>query len=190
VKKRAPKHAPDLTERKIVSRATAERVRLILDELPKRDRDALRSIFFDEKEKDAICQEFGIERDYLRVLIHRTKRKFRELYEKSESLPLLGDALEREDQRITSPKKANIIRPPGSLLTAVSEFLFSQKTLERVVNPVIADLQVEYCEALAANRHVKAAWVRLRGYWNLFKAIGLYSIVKMFVEVWRRVTSV
>ena len=69
----------------LVSQETAKHVRRILDELPKRDRNILRSMFFDEKEKDAICQEFGVERDYLRVLVHRAKDKFRALYEKDQN---------------------------------------------------------------------------------------------------------
>jgi RNA polymerase sigma-70 factor (ECF subfamily) len=69
----------------LVTEETARRVRRILDELPQKDRNILRSLFFDEKEKDTICLEFGIERDYLRVLVHRAKDKFRVLYEKDQN---------------------------------------------------------------------------------------------------------
>lgn len=69
----------------LVTQETARRVRRILDELPRKDRNILRSLFFDEKEKDTVCLEFGIERDYLRVLVHRAKDKFRVLYEKDQS---------------------------------------------------------------------------------------------------------
>jgi RNA polymerase sigma-70 factor (ECF subfamily) len=68
-------------EGSLVTEETARLVRRILEELPKRDRNILRSMFFEEKEKDAICQEYGVERDYLRVLVHRAKDKFRVLYE-------------------------------------------------------------------------------------------------------------
>ena len=68
----------------LVTEETAKRVRRILDELPQKDRSILRSLFFEEKEKDAICVEFGVARDYLRVLVHRAKDKFRVLYEKDQ----------------------------------------------------------------------------------------------------------
>jgi len=68
----------------LCSKESAKHVRQILDEMPKRDRDLLRAIFFDEKEKDAICLEFGVNRDYLRVLLLRAKDKFKILYEKSQ----------------------------------------------------------------------------------------------------------
>lgn len=58
------------------------------------------------------------------------------------------------------------------------------------MRPIISDLQMEYCEALAAGRPHKATWVHLRGYWSLFKAVGLYSITKTIVEMWRKVSSV
>jgi len=38
----------------------------------------------EEKEKDAVCREFGVDRDYLRVLLHRAKDKFKGLYEKDQ----------------------------------------------------------------------------------------------------------
>jgi len=89
----------------------------------------------------------------------------------------------------THESKNRILRPPGSFLGSIAEFVFSRKTVELVVTPIISDLQVEYCEALAASRKTKARWVRLRGYWSLFKALGLYSIVKMFFEMWRKLSS-
>jgi RNA polymerase sigma-70 factor (ECF subfamily) len=36
----------------------------------------------EEKDKDEVCRQFGVDRDYLRVLLHRAKDKFRVLYEK------------------------------------------------------------------------------------------------------------
>jgi len=52
--------------------------------MPKRDRDLLRAIFLDDKEKDTVCREFGVDREYLRVLVYRAKDKFKALYEKGQ----------------------------------------------------------------------------------------------------------
>ena len=68
----------------LVTKQTSEHVRQILDGMPKRDRDLLRAIFLEEKDKDAVCKEFKVERDYLRVLLHRAKDKFKSLYEKDQ----------------------------------------------------------------------------------------------------------
>jgi RNA polymerase sigma-70 factor (ECF subfamily) len=68
----------------MVSKEVAQRVRVILDEMPERDRALLRAIFLEEKDKDSICREFGVDRDYLRVLLHRAKDKFKALYEKDQ----------------------------------------------------------------------------------------------------------
>jgi RNA polymerase sigma-70 factor (ECF subfamily) len=54
-----------------------------LEQLPVKDRQLLRAIFLEEKEKDQVCREFGVDRDYLRVLLHRAKNNFRVFYEKS-----------------------------------------------------------------------------------------------------------
>ena len=66
----------------LVTKQSSERVRRILEGMPRRDRDLLRAIFLEEKDKDVVCREFGVDRDYLRVLLHRAKDKFKVLYEK------------------------------------------------------------------------------------------------------------
>lgn len=68
----------------LVTKQSAEQVRKILDGMPQRDRALLRAIFLEEKEKDVVCREFGVDRDYLRVLLHRAKDKFKVLYEKGQ----------------------------------------------------------------------------------------------------------
>jgi RNA polymerase sigma-70 factor (ECF subfamily) len=67
----------------LVSKQTREQVRKVLDQLPEKDRQLLRAIFLEEKEKDQVCRDFGVDRDYLRVLLHRAKNNFRVFYEKS-----------------------------------------------------------------------------------------------------------
>jgi len=68
----------------LVTKQSAEHVRRILDGMPKRDRDLLRAIFLEDKDKDAVCHELGVDREYLRVLVHRAKDKFKALYEKGQ----------------------------------------------------------------------------------------------------------
>lgn len=68
----------------LVSKQSAEHVRKILGQMPQRDKDLLRAIFLEEKDKDTVCLEFGVDRDYLRVLLHRAKDKFRAVYEKDQ----------------------------------------------------------------------------------------------------------
>ena len=68
----------------LVTKESAEHVRRILDDMPKRDRDLLRAIFLEDKDKDAVCHELGVDREYLRVLVHRAKDKFKALYEKGQ----------------------------------------------------------------------------------------------------------
>ena len=64
-------------ERALISKETKDKVREILAEMRQRDRDLLRAIFLEEKEIDEICREFGVDREYLRVLLHRAKERFR-----------------------------------------------------------------------------------------------------------------
>ncbi|HYC88544.1 MAG TPA: sigma-70 family RNA polymerase sigma factor [Thermoanaerobaculia bacterium] len=56
------------------------RVRRVLEDMPQRDSDILRAVFLDESDKEEVCRRFGVERDYLRVLLHRAKEKFKSFY--------------------------------------------------------------------------------------------------------------
>jgi RNA polymerase sigma-70 factor, ECF subfamily len=67
----------------VAARQMGEKVREILEEMPERDRRVLSAIFIEEKDKDEICRDFGVDRDYLRVLLHRAKQSFKSLYLKN-----------------------------------------------------------------------------------------------------------
>lgn len=69
-------------EGQLVTQQTKKRVREVLEDLPKKDRELLRAYFLQEKDKNEVCTQFAVDRDYLRVLVHRAKDKFRVLYEK------------------------------------------------------------------------------------------------------------
>ena len=58
---------------------SSERMRMILSGLPARDSALLRAVFSNEKDQDALCREFGVDRDYLRVLLQRAKEKLKSL---------------------------------------------------------------------------------------------------------------
>lgn len=63
---------------------TRGQVRQVLEMLDRKDRDLLRAIFLDERDKDEVCAEFGVDRDYLRVLLYRAKAQFKRRFEAQE----------------------------------------------------------------------------------------------------------
>lgn len=70
----------DLLERK----EDRKLVLAILSELPERDRLLLQARFFEDRDNEEVCEDFGVDRDYLRVLFHRAINKFAELYRKKQ----------------------------------------------------------------------------------------------------------
>jgi len=56
------------------------RVRAALAALPQKERDLLTWLFFEGRDKDQICRDLAVDRDYLRVLLHRAKNRFREQF--------------------------------------------------------------------------------------------------------------
>ncbi len=78
----------------VSARQIKEKVRSILMRLSKRDRSLLKAVFLDERDRDEVCLEFGVEREYLRVLLHRAKQEFKVEYVKhiGNRAPLSADA--------------------------------------------------------------------------------------------------
>jgi len=70
----------------VTTRQIKEKVREILLDLPPRDRALLNAVFLDERDRDEVCREFSVDRDYLRVLLHRAKQEF-----KTEYIKRIGD---------------------------------------------------------------------------------------------------
>ncbi len=52
----------------------------ILEALPAKDRSLLRMLFLEELPKDEICRLLNVDANYLRVLLHRAKSRFRAEY--------------------------------------------------------------------------------------------------------------
>ena len=68
---------------------TDELVRRTLEELPSKDRELLRMVFYEDIDRADICRNFRISPQYLRVLVHRAKARLREywLERHGEALP-------------------------------------------------------------------------------------------------------
>jgi RNA polymerase sigma-70 factor (ECF subfamily) len=59
-------------------------VRRVVSEMGTRDRDILTAVFFEEQSKEDVCKKFGVSQNYLRVLLHRASKKFREAWAKEQ----------------------------------------------------------------------------------------------------------
>ena len=77
----APEQSDDSfnPERALETERTKKIIREILEEMPEKDRRILRALYLEEREKDEVCREFAVDRDYLRVLVHRALGKAREI---------------------------------------------------------------------------------------------------------------
>ncbi|MGA2019634.1 MAG: sigma-70 family RNA polymerase sigma factor [Candidatus Sulfotelmatobacter sp.] len=64
----------------IAHRQTQRNVREILDQLQEKDRRLIKEVFLEERDKDEVCRDLGVDREYLRVLLHRAKKSFKSIY--------------------------------------------------------------------------------------------------------------
>ncbi len=80
--KEIPDKSPDLL-RLLTTKETGQRVREVLEGLPELDRRLLHEVFLEERDKDDVCRDYGVTRDYLRVLLFRAKKLFKALYIKN-----------------------------------------------------------------------------------------------------------
>jgi RNA polymerase sigma-70 factor (ECF subfamily) len=74
-----PDGAIDATD-VIARRQTRCKVHRIIDELPVKHRELIRRAFLEESDRNELCQDFGVNRTHLRILLHRGKQQFRSLY--------------------------------------------------------------------------------------------------------------
>ncbi len=75
----SPDPGPDALHQ-VMATDARELVQQVVEELPERDRRILRAVILEERDKDEVCEQLGIDRDYLRVLQHRALISFKKLY--------------------------------------------------------------------------------------------------------------
>jgi RNA polymerase sigma-70 factor (ECF subfamily) len=64
----------------LINQDTKRQVQRVLNELPEKDRRLLVAMYLQEKDKAEICRRQKVDPDYLRVLLHRAKGRFRKAY--------------------------------------------------------------------------------------------------------------
>jgi RNA polymerase sigma-70 factor (ECF subfamily) len=69
-------------EAALAARQMTQQIREVIQELPERDRRLIREIFLEERDKDEVCRDLGVDREHLRILLHRVKKSFKSLYAK------------------------------------------------------------------------------------------------------------
>jgi RNA polymerase sigma-70 factor (ECF subfamily) len=69
----------------VVMQERRKLVARVLAELTPKDRNLLMQVYLEERDKDEICRELDVNPDYLRVMIHRAKGRFKTLLGKSSS---------------------------------------------------------------------------------------------------------
>jgi RNA polymerase sigma-70 factor (ECF subfamily) len=73
----APAKSPD-PEAELMTDEQERLVRQILAKLRPKDRQILWLVFFEEQDRDHVCRLYCVNRNQLRVLLHRAKNRFRE----------------------------------------------------------------------------------------------------------------
>ena len=70
-------------EGQLISDEAQANVRKVLTKLSPKDREVIRIVLLEEGDKDQLCRKLGVQRDYLRVLLHRAKQNFKANFEKT-----------------------------------------------------------------------------------------------------------
>jgi RNA polymerase sigma-70 factor (ECF subfamily) len=79
-----PATADPSAEWQVLKAEERTKVREAIAALPQKDRELIRWLFLEDRPKDDICRELNIDRNYLRVLFHRAKQRFRERFSAEE----------------------------------------------------------------------------------------------------------
>ena len=71
----------------LLAEESKAQVRRVLAKLDLKDRKILHAIFFEQRDKNEVCRELGVSREYLRVLLYRAKQQFMAEYKQMEAAP-------------------------------------------------------------------------------------------------------
>jgi hypothetical protein len=85
------------------------------------------------------------------------------------------------------PKPSSVRKPAGTHLRTLAVFLWSKKSFERVFEPIIVDMRLEYHEALVANEIWHARWIWIRGHIQFWiAAVGhvFVLILRLVQKIW------
>jgi RNA polymerase sigma-70 factor (ECF subfamily) len=74
-------------ESELVTEERKKLVKSVLAGLPPKHQELLRRIFFEEQDKEDVCRDLKVDREYLRVLIHRAKECFRSSFNQRTAAP-------------------------------------------------------------------------------------------------------
>jgi len=82
----------------------------------------------------------------------------------SARIPLIKLRSEAELRAWITKGRRRIALPPGATLNRLTRFLLTREAHCRYVEPIICDMQVEYCDELAAGHIGHARWIAIRGH--------------------------
>ena len=74
---------------------------------------------------------------------------------------------------------------PGDWLRIAAAHLCARRTMQRVIDPIVADVQAEYEEAIRTRRRWRARWVCVGGYAAFWKAVALHGVLTCPRLLWR-----
>jgi hypothetical protein len=128
------------------------------------------------------------ERQVLEVLkakyLNLTEDEFARLVERYTEVELNAMA---KGRLLSSPPQRLKSSAPGSRLGKLAKFVYSKKTYERVFEPIISDMRLEYNEALAGREHWHARWIHVRcsiAFCIAIMAKHWVSVAKLIQRIW------
>jgi len=65
---------------------------------------------------------------------------------------------------------------PGDQFRSMARRLYGPRTMEHLIDPVIADIQRDHAEAIDAGRLWRGRWIRFSGWWCILKVVCLYAL--------------
>ena len=129
-------HDPGRSPEAIVtSSEAAADLRSALSRMPQRERTVLSAIFLEQKDKDEICRQLGINRGNLRVLLHRAKKRLRRICRNTRKAGGQTVPLAKKSGRVDR-KRASRVLPPKASAGAPERFGNQQSKVNLVLGDV------------------------------------------------------
>ncbi len=97
---------------------------------------------------------------------------------------VIGRVVAREMARAVALEKKEhngpgLILPPGTWLRNVLHVIYSPKTAERIFDQIIADMQLEWQEAMTHDREWLANWIQVRGVLTVLLTVLAHTVTAL-----------
>lgn len=94
----------------------------------------------------------------------------------------------KEARFIRRSRPRDLVLLPCTRIRVGLGLIYSSRSMERIFDPLMADVQRAWFDATVESKHKTAAWLRIRGYGQIAAAVSAHAVAlwgRRFLAIWK-----